>query len=110
MKQDNLAYSYNLGCFFPNYTVYAAKSAFGVYAMEIKLLALYNVHSSRKNTQEKTREAKQMTKIKSMYYSLAAFSAVLLNAVMLICANTNSCVMIHQPKAPEALSKFSKIE
>jgi len=51
-----------------------------------------------------------MTKIKSMYDSLAAFSAILLNAVMLICANTNSSFMIHQPKAPEALSKFSKIE
>lgn len=51
-----------------------------------------------------------MTKIKSMYYSLAAFSAILLNAVMLICANTNSSFMIHQPEAPEALSKFSKIE
>lgn len=51
-----------------------------------------------------------MTKIKSMYYSLAAFSAILLNAVMLICANTNSSFMIHQPKAPEALSRFNKIK
>lgn len=51
-----------------------------------------------------------MTKIKSMYYSLAAFSAIFLNAVMLICANTNSSLMIYQPKAPEALSRFNKIK
>lgn len=68
------------------------------------------MYSLIKKYTRKNREAKQMTKIKSMYYSLAAFSAVLLNAVMLICANTNSCLMIYQPKAPEALSKFSKIE
>lgn len=51
-----------------------------------------------------------MTKIKSMYYSLAAFSAIFLNAVLLICANTNSCWMVHQPEAPKALDRFSKIK
>lgn len=51
-----------------------------------------------------------MTKVKSMYYSLAAFSAIFLNAVMLICANTNSSFMIHQPEAPKALERYSKIK
>lgn len=51
-----------------------------------------------------------MAKIKSLYYSLAAFSAVLLNAVMFLCANTNSCMMIYQPEAPKALERFSKIK
>lgn len=51
-----------------------------------------------------------MTKLKSMYYSLAAFSAILLNAVLFICANSNSCILVHQPKAPENLSRYSKIK
>lgn len=51
-----------------------------------------------------------MTKIKSLSYSLAALSAVFLNAVMFICANTNSSAIIHQPEAPKALARFSKIK
>lgn len=48
-----------------------------------------------------------MTKIKSMYYSVASFFVLFLNLVMIICANTNSCAMIHQPKAPESLDRYS---
>lgn len=51
-----------------------------------------------------------MTRLKSMYYSLAAFSATFLNAVLFICANSNSTWIAHQPKAPEALSRYSKIK
>jgi len=51
-----------------------------------------------------------MTKIKSMYYSLAAFSAIFLNVIMLVAANSNSCAMIHQPEAPKALERFSVIK
>lgn len=51
-----------------------------------------------------------MTKVKSMYYHLAAISAILLNAVMIICANTNSCAMIYQPEAPNALDRYNKIK
>ena len=51
-----------------------------------------------------------MTKIKPMYYQLAALSALLLNLVMLICANTNSCAMVYQPEAPKALDRYSKIK
>lgn len=75
--------------------------------MEIKTLLIYNINSSNEKTKK---EAKQMTKLKSLYYSLAAFSVMLLNMIMLICANSNSCAMVHQPKAPEALNRYSKIK
>jgi len=51
-----------------------------------------------------------MTKIKSMYYYIAAFSVVVLNAVLMISANTNSCYMVYQPEAPKALNRYSKIK
>lgn len=38
----------------------------------------------------------------------AASSA--LNAVLFVCANTNSCTMVHQPKAPSELSRYSKVK
>lgn len=30
--------------------------------------------------------------------------------VLFVCANTNSCCLVHQPDAPEALKNFSKIQ
>lgn len=41
-----------------------------------------------------------MTKIRSMYYSVAAFAAIVLNAILFVCANTNSCWMVYagEPK------------
>lgn len=51
-----------------------------------------------------------MTKVKNLYYQFAIAFSALMSAVLFVCANTNSCLMVHQPKAPEALSKFSKIE
>ena len=51
-----------------------------------------------------------MTKIKSLCYSLAALSAVFLNAVLFLCANTTSCAIIHQPEAPKALERFCRIK
>ncbi len=50
-----------------------------------------------------------MTKIKNLYYQSAMLFTTLLSAVLIVCANSNSCLMIHQPKAPEALNRFSKI-
>ena len=50
-----------------------------------------------------------MTKLKSVYFQFAALFAFLLNAIMLVCANTNSCLMVYQPKAPKALERYSKI-
>ena len=51
-----------------------------------------------------------MTKIKSFCYQFAALSVAFLNVVMIICANTTSCAMIHQPVAPKNLERFSKIK
>lgn len=92
-----------------NYPAFAAKSTFGVGSIEINNLLIYNIYIINKKC-TKTKEAKQMTKIKSMYYSLAMSFALLLNVVMIICANTNSCAMIHQPEAPKALERYSKIK
>ena len=51
-----------------------------------------------------------MTKIKSMYFQLATFLAVILNFVLFISSNTNSCAMIYQEKAPKALERYSRIK
>lgn len=51
-----------------------------------------------------------MTKIKNLYYQSAFLFTTLLSAVLFVCANTNSCFMVHQPKVPEALNRFSKFE
>lgn len=51
-----------------------------------------------------------MTKIKNLYYQSAMLLTALLSAVLFVCANSNSCLMIHQPKAPEGLSRYSKFE
>lgn len=51
-----------------------------------------------------------MTKTKSIYHNFTAFAVALLNAILFICANTNSCAMIHQPVAPQKLDGFSKIK
>lgn len=51
-----------------------------------------------------------MTKIKNMYYQSALLFSALLGAVLFVCANSNSCFMVYQPKAPEALSRYSKFE
>ena len=41
---------------------------------------------------------------------LAGAVSSCLMAVLFVSANTNSCMVIHQPKAPKTLSKFSKIK
>ena len=38
-----------------------------------------------------------------------AVKAVLL-VVLFVSANTNSCALIHQPKAPDAIKRFSKVK
>ena len=40
----------------------------------------------------------------------AMIAAYALCAVLFICANTNSCCMVHQPEMPEGLRDFSKIQ
>lgn len=51
-----------------------------------------------------------MAKLKSMYYQFAALSVVILNAILFVCANSNSCWMVYQEKAPKALERYSKIK
>lgn len=51
-----------------------------------------------------------MTFTKSLYFKAAALLTTLLSAVPFVCANTTSCGMIHQPKAPAQLKSFSKID
>lgn len=40
---------------------------------------------------------------------IAPFAASALCMVLFVCANTNSCCLIHQPKTPEGLDQFSKV-
>ena len=48
-----------------------------------------------------------MTKIRSMYYSVAAFAAIVLNAILFVCANTNSCWMVYQPEDDKELYEYA---
>lgn len=56
------------------------------------------------------KEDNNMSKAKNLVYKIAATCTTFLSAVLFVCANTSSCMAIHQPKAPENLSKFSKIQ
>lgn len=40
----------------------------------------------------------------------ATVVATLLCAVLFICANTTSCIMVHQPESPAGLERFSKVK
>ena len=51
-----------------------------------------------------------MAKVKNLYYRFAMIFTAFLGVVLFTAANSNSCLMVHQPKAPEGLSKFSKIK
>ena len=52
---------------------------------------------------------KQFKETPAIMHKLAKVAASMLCAVLFICANTNSCCMIHQPEAPADLEQFSKI-
>lgn len=52
---------------------------------------------------------KQSNTLPMLMHKLAKFAASALGAVLFICANTNSCCMVHQPQAPTELERFSKI-
>lgn len=41
---------------------------------------------------------------------LASGAASLLCAVLFVCANTNSSMFLHQPKAPADLKRFCRVE
>lgn len=58
----------------------------------------------------KQKEDIEMAKIKNLYYQSAILFSALLSAVLFVSANSTSCFMVYQPKAPEALSRYSKFE
>lgn len=46
----------------------------------------------------------------ALFNRFATTFAAMLCAVLYVCANTNSCLMVHQPEAPTSLRRFSKFE
>lgn len=51
-----------------------------------------------------------MKKSKTSVSKLAASCVSLLGMALFVCANTASTGVVHQPKAPEGLKKFSKLK
>ena len=51
-----------------------------------------------------------MSKVKTLITKSAFIITMVLNLVLLLNANSTSCTVIHQPKAPESLKRFSKID
>ena len=51
-----------------------------------------------------------MTKANSLITKFAAAAAFSFSAMLFVGANTASSGMIHQPKAPETLRRFSKLK
>ncbi len=51
-----------------------------------------------------------MKKNKTSVSKLASSCASLLGMTLVVCANTASTGLVHQPKAPEGLKKFSKLK
>lgn len=51
-----------------------------------------------------------MTKTKTIFSTFASAAAFFLTAVLYVSANSASSCIIYQPKAPVALSKFSKVK
>jgi len=52
---------------------------------------------------------KQTNVLPMLMHKLAKFTVSALCAVLFICANTNSCCMVHQPQVPVELERFSKL-
>lgn len=53
---------------------------------------------------------KQVKVTQTFMQKFTKFVSSTLCAVLFICANTNSCCMVHQPHAPAELERFSKIK
>lgn len=47
---------------------------------------------------------------KILNYHLAVALTSLLSVAGIICANSTTCFMVHEPEAPAALNRFSKIK
>lgn len=52
---------------------------------------------------------KRMNALPMLTRKLAKLAVSALCAVLFICANTNSCCMVHQPQAPVGIERFSKL-
>lgn len=52
---------------------------------------------------------KQVKTVPMFMHKFAKLAVSVLCAVLFICANTNSCCMIHQPQVPAELERFSKL-
>lgn len=48
--------------------------------------------------------------LKLYTYKIATALSSILCVVLFVCANTNSCGMVHQPEAPEGLERYSKVQ
>lgn len=42
-------------------------------------------------------------------HRLALLATYVLSAALFVCANTNSCCMVHQPNVPDGIENYSKI-
>lgn len=51
-----------------------------------------------------------MEKSKTFMAKLAMLCASLLGMALVVCANTASTGLVHQPKAPDGLNRFSKLK
>lgn len=84
--------------------------SFRANAIEKQKNIYYTCASNREKDYQKQKEDIEMAKIKNLYYQSAILFSALLSAVLFVSANSTSCFMVYQPKAPEALSRYSKFE
>ena len=50
-----------------------------------------------------------MSIMRKINFRVATSCASFLSLVLTVCANTNSCFLVHQPTPPQNLDKFSKL-
>ena len=53
---------------------------------------------------------KKKLSLEVVKYRLATVMATTLCAILFVCANTNSCTMIHQPITPKGLEMYSRVK
>lgn len=61
-------------------------------------------------TSEETIVKKAISQIFAPSRLASAITTSVLCAVLFVCANTNSCAMVHQPEMPADAARFSKIK
>lgn len=53
---------------------------------------------------------KKIVSLEIFKHKLGMIMATVFGMVLFICANTNSCTMIHQPTMPRGIETFKKIK